>query len=161
MTTFTAWKFDTPDGADEASSILNDAAREGLVKVVDSAVVSWPADRKQPHTHHRNEDKLRGTGWGAFFGFVFGTLFFAPFLGAALGAAAGVTYKSMEAIGLNKDQVDHLRAQVVPGTSGLFVVTSDANNDRLGERFNGLEAKLVESNLSDAEDRALQETFGE
>ena len=27
MTTFTAWKFDTPDGADEASTILSDAAR--------------------------------------------------------------------------------------------------------------------------------------
>ena len=39
MTTFTAWKFDTPDGADEASTILSDAGREGLVKVVDSAVV--------------------------------------------------------------------------------------------------------------------------
>src|SRR5262245_48603007 len=39
MTTFTVWKFETPDGAQHAAEMLKDASSEGLVTIVDHAVV--------------------------------------------------------------------------------------------------------------------------
>ncbi|ACQ82308.1 membrane protein of uknown function UCP014873 [Beutenbergia cavernae DSM 12333] len=159
MTTFTVWKFDTPEGANGASDTLKAAASDGLVRVVDSAIVSWPADAKAPKTVNRNEDSWRGTGWGAFWGLLFGTLFFVPFLGAAVGAAAGAISKAVGAVGINDEQLEEIRTQVTPGTSALFVVTENADTDRLGERFRG-HAKLIATNLTDAEEKVLLETFG-
>jgi uncharacterized membrane protein len=160
MTTFTAWKFDTVDGAQKAADVLRNAAAEHLVKIVDHAVISWPDGATKPDMHHSHEDKWRGTGWGAFWGVLFGGLFFVPLLGAAVGAAAGAISKAMDAVGLDEAQLTTIREQVTPGTSLLCAVTEDGNLDRLGERFHGLHSTLVATNLTDAERSALLETFG-
>jgi len=45
---FTVWKFDDPEAAGRAESLLEDAASDGLVKIVDHAVLSWPAGASHP-----------------------------------------------------------------------------------------------------------------
>ena len=159
MTTFTVWSFDTPGGAEVASGILKDAASDGLITIVDRAVVSWPKGATKPTTHHTHEDEWRGTGWGAFWGLLFGALFFVPVVGAAAGAALGAIHASMEAVGLDKDQFDRIRAQVTEGTSALFAVTENGDLDRVGERFHGVHGRLVATNLTDEERHLLLETF--
>jgi uncharacterized membrane protein len=159
MATFTVWKFDSPQGADAASRILHDSASEGAVRIVDTAVVSWPEGAAKPKTRHGHQDEWRGTGWGAFWGLLLGALFFAPVLGAAAGAAVGASTKAMEAVGIDSDQLDRIRAGVTPGTSALFVVTEDGDLDRVGERFHGVHGTLVATNLTDAERSTLLETF--
>jgi uncharacterized membrane protein len=160
MTTFTVWKFDRPEGAGRAASVLKDAASEGLIKIVDHAVVSWPVGASRPTTKQTHEGVWRGTGWGAFWGLLLGTLFFAPLAGAAAGAAIGAISKGTEGVGITKDQLETIRTQITEGTSALFVVTEEGNLDRVGERFHGMHWKLVASNLTDAERRVLLETFG-
>lgn len=160
MATFTVWKFDSPEGADAASRILHDSASEHAVKIVDTAVVSWPEGAAKPTTRHGHQDEWRGTGWGAFWGLLLGSLFLVPVLGAAAGAAIGASTKAMEAVGIDKDQLDRIRAGVTPGTSALFVVTEDGDLDRVGERFHGVHGTLVATNLTDAERSTLLETFG-
>jgi hypothetical protein len=49
MTTFTAWKFDDPQGAERAVRMLEDAQANGPYKIDDHAIVSWPADAAQPN----------------------------------------------------------------------------------------------------------------
>lgn len=159
MATFTVWSFDTPGGAEVASGVLRDAASEGLIKIVDRAIVSWPEGAAKPTTRHTHEDEWRGMGWGAFWGLLFGALFFVPVIGVAAGAALGAIHKSMEAVGLDKDQLDRIRAQVTEGTSALFAVTEDGNLDRVGERFHGLHGELIATNLTEAERQLLLETF--
>lgn len=68
MATFTVWKFDDPEAAGEAATILRRAASDGLITVVDHAVVSWPVGQATPTTRHTHDDRKRGTGWGAFWG---------------------------------------------------------------------------------------------
>jgi uncharacterized membrane protein len=160
MTTFTAWKFDTADGAQHAADALKAAEDDRLVKVIDRAVITWPEGAARPDMHHVNEDKRRGTGWGAFWGFLFGTLFFVPLLGAAAGAAIGAASKAVAALGLDETQLQTIREQVTPGTSLLCAVTTEGDMDRLGERFHGLHSTLVATNLTDAEKSLLLETFG-
>ncbi|MBF0688518.1 MAG: DUF1269 domain-containing protein [Cellulomonas sp.] len=160
MTTFTAWRFDDVDGAERALTVMQGADDEGLVRVVDRAVVSWPQGAARPTVRHAHDDELRAGGWGALWGLLLGALFFVPLLGAAAGAAAGAIARAVEAVGISKDQMATLREQVTPGTSALFVVTEDADLDRLAERFHGLHSTLVSTNLTDAERQVLYETFG-
>lgn len=160
MTTFTVWKFDTPEGAQKMSRILLSAEKDGLVTVVDHAVVSWPVGADKPSVDHSHSGERRGAGWGALWGLLLGALFFVPVLGIAAGAATGAIVKSLGAVGIDKEQFETLRENVVPGTSALFVVTEDGNLDRLGERFRGLHQTLVATNLTEAERAQLHETFG-
>jgi uncharacterized membrane protein len=160
MTTFTVWKFEQPDGAARAATILEGAQSDGLIKIIDHAIVSWPSGAKRPTTKHLGDDAKRGAGWGAFWGLLFGALFFVPLLGAAAGAGIGVLTKSMEQVGITKDQIDTLRWQIKEGTSALFVVTDEGDLDRVGERFHGMDWVLIDTNLTDAERGRLLETFG-
>jgi uncharacterized membrane protein len=160
MTTFTAWKFDTVDGAAHAVKALTGAQADGLVKIVDHAVVTWAPGADKAELHHSHDDKWRGTGMGAFWGLLAGSLFFVPVLGALAGAATGAIMKSVSAVGIDDQQLEILRKEITPGTSALFAVTENADMDRLAERLHGLNWRLISTNLTAAEREALLETIG-
>lgn len=160
MTAFTVWKFEDPQGADHASALLKDAEADGLVKIMDHAVVSWPAGAKRPTTKHEHDETKRGTGWGAFWGLLFGLLFAVPVLGVAAGAAGGAFIKMRNGLAISDEQLDRIRKEITEGTSALFMVTEDADLDRLGERMRGVFSRLVETNLTDAERSMLSEAMG-
>jgi uncharacterized membrane protein len=160
MTAFTVWKFNDPEGAEQAYEILRGAQDDGVVTVVDHAIVTWPEGAERPDTNLAHGDKKRGGVWGAFLGVLIGMLFFIPLFGAVAGAAIGATVKAMEGTGLKKEDVERIRDEVTPGTSALFLVTENADFDRLGERFHGMNWKLVSTNLTDVERKVLVETFG-
>ena len=126
MTTFTVWKFDDPEGAEHAASVLKDAEADGLVKIVDHAIVTWPRGRASPTTKHTHDDPKRGAGWGALWGILAGGALFAiPVVGGVVGAAIGALSKATDGTGITKDDLERIRTEVVEGTSALFVVTDD------------------------------------
>ena len=126
---------------------------EELIKVEDAAIVSWPADKKKPKTRHLNDLTGAGALGGAFWGFLFGLIFFVPLLGLAVGAAAGALAGSLTHIGIDESFIKEVREKITPGTSALFVMTSDAVIDRVREAFPAADAELIHTNLS-AEDEA-------
>ena len=160
MTTFTVWKFEDPDGAEHAAGILQRAEADGLVKILDHAVMSWPEGADKPETHHSHDDPKRGAAWGALWGILTGALFMVPVAGVLAGAAIGALAKATDGTGITKEDLARIRTEVVPGTSALVVVTDEGNLDRLGERFRGIDQKLITTNLTDAERETLLETFG-
>jgi uncharacterized membrane protein len=160
MATFTVWKFDEPAGAGRTERLVLDAESDGLITIVDRAVVSWPVGAKRPTTTHSEVDELqRQAGWGAFWGLLFGALFFMPLLGAAAGAGVAAIHKAMERVGIGAEQMEILRWQIVEGTSALFLLTEDADLDRLGERWRGTHSVLIDTNLTDVEQARLLGTF--
>jgi uncharacterized membrane protein len=161
MTTFTVWKFDDPDRAEQMSRIVHDAAADSLVKIVDYTVVSWPAGADKPVTHHEHASTVRHVGWGAFWGTVIGGLFLVPVVGGVLGAGIGALDKTLQGTGIGRDELERIRTQITPGTSALFLVTDHGNLDRLGERFHGLHSRLIATNLTEGEEEILLETFGD
>ncbi|HEX6150167.1 DUF1269 domain-containing protein [Nocardioides sp.] len=160
MTAFTVWKFDNPDGAEHAVSLLQSAEGDDLVEILDHATVSWPVGDKKPKIRHGHEETLRGSGWGAFWGLLLGTLFTVPLLGIAAGAAIGGISKATEKLGITEQDLERIRDEITEGTSALFVVSDQGNLDRLGERFRGVDMTLVQTNLTPAERELLLETFG-
>lgn len=160
MTAFTVWKFDDPRGALQAEELLKGAQTDGLVKILDHAVVTWPTGQARPSTTHPHDETVRGAGWGALWGLIVGALFFVPVVGGVAGAAIGAISKATEGTGITKEQLERIRVEVTEGTSALFAVTDQGDLDRLGERFTGLHSKLIATDLTADERKVLLETFG-
>ncbi len=83
-----------------------------------------------------------------------------PIVGGVAGAAIGAISKATEDSGITKKQLETIRTQITEGTSALFAVTEAGDLDRLGERFHGLNNKLIATNLTEEERSVLYETFG-
>ncbi|MEZ0110937.1 putative membrane protein [Catenulispora sp. EB89] len=161
MATLTVWKFDDPDGAEKVLAELEGLQKQALLKVLDGAVVSWPAEAKRPRTSQLADMTGRGALGGAFWGFLFGLLFFVPLLGLAVGAAAGALGGSMANVGIDKDFIEQVKAKVTPGTSALFVLSTDEVEDRVLPTFERAGAELIKTNLSAEQEAQLREAFAE
>jgi uncharacterized membrane protein len=94
---------------------------------------------------------------------LFGIIFFIPILGLAVGAAAGAIAGSMAHVGIDDSFINEVRNKITPGTSALFVLTSDAVMDKVVARVKelGLQAELLHTNLSSEQEAQVREAFGE
>jgi uncharacterized membrane protein len=160
--TLTVWRFDTPEGAQNALQILERLARENVISLSDAATVSWPAGEPKPHTHQVQAPVGVGAMGSAFWGLVFGLIFFVPLLGAELGAATGAVSGSLADVGIDDSFINRVRDQVTPGTSALFVISPDAVLDRLKDEFAAnAPADLVYTHLSADQEGALRKVLAE
>ena len=162
QSTLTVWKFNTPEGAQGAERTLEDMQKQGLITILDYAIVSWPQDKKKPNTKQGAPTTSAGALGGAFWGMLFGLIFFVPLLGAAVGAATGALAGSLSDVGIDDDFIKRARAEVTPGTSALFLMTTGAVLDRVKEGFAAHEpAELIHTNLSAEQESALRSVFEE
>lgn len=163
MATLTVWKFDGPTAADEAVGTLEMLAKQELIKVHDAATVSWEPGKKKPKTRQLHSLTGAGAMGGMFWGMLFGLIFFVPLLGAAVGAAAGALAGSMGDVGIDDAFIKSARDKITPGTSALFLMSSDAVQDKVMAAFGdrGLRPELVQSNLSDAQEAELREMLAQ
>jgi uncharacterized membrane protein len=159
MASLTVWKFTTPYGAESALMKLQKLQAQQLIQVQDAAVVSWEPGKKKPKTREMHETGAAGALGGGFWGLLFGLIFFIPLLGLAIGAAAGALLGSMSDVGINDQFIKSVRKEVTPGTSALFLLSSDGVLDRLKGEFEGTEAELVSTNLSTEQEAKLREAF--
>ena len=161
MATLTVWRFPDATGADRGRATLDRLAEEDLIKVLDGAVVSWPDGARKPTTRQLGSGTGAGALAGSFWGLLFGLIFFAPLLGMAAGAAVGAFTGSMSDVGIDDEFIEDVREQVTPGTSALFVLSSDAVLHKVRHAFAGEHAELIETNLDDAQERMLRDVFAE
>jgi uncharacterized membrane protein len=92
-------------------------------------------------------------------GLLFGLIFFVPILGLAIGAASGALFGSLSDVGISNDFINNVREKVTPGTSALFLLSSDAVQDRVRDEFKGTRAELMSTNLSGDQEAKLREAF--
>jgi uncharacterized membrane protein len=161
VATLTVWKFPTPEGAGAAEKTLVELQKQDLIAIHDAATVSWPAGAKRPKTRQLSSMTGAAALSGSFWGLLFGLLFFVPLLGMAVGAAAGALGGSLTDVGIDDDFISSVRARVTPGTSALFVLSSEAVMDEVTAAFAGHHPELIQSNLSDEEEAKLREVFAE
>jgi len=163
MATFTVSQFDSADGAEQALGTLERLQKEELIRIEDAAIVTWPEDAKKPKTRQLHNLKGAGAMGGAFWGLLFGLIFFVPLLGLAVGAAAGALGGSLTDVGIDDAFIKDVRSKITPGTSALFLMTSDTVQDRVAEELKGLKGHvtLLHTNLSAEQEEKLRETFAE
>ncbi|MTB87150.1 DUF1269 domain-containing protein [Aeromicrobium senzhongii] len=161
QSTLTVWKFNTPEGAEEAERTLQDLSKQNVLNLLDAATVSWPEGKKKPKTKQLYSTTGVGALGGAFWGLLFGIIFFLPVIGAAVGMAAGALAGALTDVGIDDDFIKKVRDKVTPGTSALFVLTSDVVLDKVKDAFASHEPEdLLFTNLSSDQEAALREAFG-
>lgn len=162
MATLTVWKIDDPQGAEQAAAKLEQLQAQGLIKVHDAAMVSWEEGKKKPKTRQLHNLAGAGALGGAFWGLLFGLIFFIPLFGLVVGAAAGALAGSLTDVGIDDRFIAEARNRIQPGTSALFLLTSDAVLDKVEAEFPNLDrAQLLYTNLSSEEEARLRATFEE
>ena len=161
MATLTVWKFPDASGADQAEATLEQLQKEELIKIHDAATVSWPEGAKKPKPRQLNNLAGAGALGGSFWGLLFGLIFFVPLLGMAIGAAMGALTGSMSDVGIDDGFIKGVRDRVTPGTSALFLMSSDAVMDKVKDAFGGQHVELIQTNLDNAQEAKLREVFAE
>jgi uncharacterized membrane protein len=159
MATLTVWKFDSAGGAADALGLLERLQKQELLRINDGAYVYWPEDKKKPKTEQLRNMTGAGALGGSFWGLLFGLIFFVPLLGMAIGAAMGALGGAMSDVGIDDDFIRSVRDEVTPGTSALFLMTSDTVTDKIKGAFEGSHAELVRTNLSTEQEAKLREVF--
>ena len=161
MATLTVFKFSSPDGAEKMLSKVQSLQKAELIKIQDAAIVTWPDGKKSPKT--KQLVNLAGVGamQGAFWGMLFGLIFFVPFFGLAVGAAMGALSGKMADYGISDEFIKQTRAQVTEGTSALFLMSSDAVQDKVLEDLKGHDFELIASNMTKEQEEQLRAAFAE
>lgn len=159
MATMTVFKFPSSGGARAVLGTIEDLQRQQLITLHDAAIVQWPADKKKPRTEQLHNMTGSGALSGAFWGMLFGLLFFIPILGAAIGAAMGALSGSLVDVGIDDQFIKRVRDEVSPGTSALFLLTSNAVTDRVLDALRGTEMELIATNLSADDEKRLHAAF--
>ena len=159
MATLTVLKFDSPTGAEQMLEKIKSLQKQQLITLQDAAIVTWPEGRKSPKTNQLVNLAGVGAMQGAFWGMLFGLIFFVPFFGLAVGAAMGALSGKMADYGIDDDFIKGVRDQITEGTSGLFLLTSDAVQDKVSDALKGEQFELIASNLTKEQEEELMETF--
>ncbi|HET9632547.1 MAG TPA: YhjD/YihY/BrkB family envelope integrity protein [Terrabacter sp.] len=159
VATLTLWRFDDEAGAEAASRILGELERTGALRLLDAAVVTWPAGARRPRGSPVLTGSARGALGGSFWGLLLGIIFFAPLLGLAVGAATGALGGSLRDAGISDAFIREARDAVTPGTSALFVMTTEADVDRVRAAFADRRPTLIHTNLTPEQDAALRQYF--
>jgi uncharacterized membrane protein/uncharacterized BrkB/YihY/UPF0761 family membrane protein len=157
--TLTVWRFDDENGAEEAARMLGELERQGAISVIDAAVVTWPVGAPRPRASQVLCRTAGGALGGSFWGLLFGIIFFAPLLGLVVGAAAGALGGSLRDAGIGDSFIRQVRDEVTPGTSALFVMTSDAIVEQVRDAFRAHHPTLLHTNLTPEQDAALRAYF--
>ena len=132
-----------------------------LIKLQDAAIVTWPMGKKAPKTKQLVNMAGMGAVQGAFWGMLFGLIFFVPFFGLAVGAAMGALGGKMADYGIDDNFIKQARDKITEGTSALFLLTSDAVQDKLLDELKGFKFELISSNLTKEQEEQLMAAFAE
>lgn len=159
MATLSIWKFDSPNGAEKALRVLARLQAQRLVTLDDASVVEWSEGRRRPRTWQARDLTGPAALSGAFWGLLFGILFLLPIAGLAIGAAVGFATGALRPVGLSDEFLQTVRDEVTPGTSALFLLTSDAVVDRIRDVFADTHAQLLVTNLGKEQEAALRHAF--
>jgi uncharacterized membrane protein len=161
MATLTVWKFDSTGGAGNALALLERMQKEELIQINDAAYVYWNEGKKKPKTEQLHKLTSGGALGGSFWGLLFGLIFFVPLLGMAVGAAMGAMTGAMADVGIDDSFIREVRENVTPGTSALFVMSSNAVTDKVIDEFKETGATLVSTNLSKDQEEKPREAFAD
>lgn len=147
MPSLTVWQYPTPLGVDAGELHLKRLQEQDALTVHDAVAMIWMPGAEEPEVRRLTHDTARAAGRGSVWGALVGTLVLAPVAGAAVGAATAAALARIRRTGIDDDFVSGVRDALRPGTSALFVLSSDARPDLLAEVLARSEATLLQADL--------------
>lgn len=143
--------FDAPGKAAEALAGLRELQREGLVGIVNAALLVKDSDGK---THLRETEDVRAPG-GALFGALAGALVgllggpAGAIIGAAAGAAAGGLAAHNIDMGFDDDMLKDIQSSLPANSSAILALISHEWVDRIIAELEALQARLYRQAIKD------------
>ncbi len=150
----------TMDGADEILEEISLLQKMELIKVADAATVKRNLDGK-PKVKQAVNLVGQGALGGAFWGMLIGFLFLMPWLGAAIGAASGALSGKAADFGIDDAFIKTVGGRIKPGTSALFLLTSDVVLDKVADALKAYEFEIIHTNLPAEQEAELKALFAD
>lgn len=159
MSTITVVSTPTMTGAEQLESRLETLQQEGLITIQDAAAVVRDENGK-PKVKQALNLVGQGALGGMFWGMLFGILFGVPWFGGAIGAASGGIAGYFADFGIDDKFIKSVSKEIAPGTSALFLLTSDAVVDRLADALQDVDMEIIHTNLPADQEAELRAAFG-
>jgi len=158
MSSLVVLAFDDEDGAEDMRERMYDFQKRELITLEDAAVVVRKENGK---TQVKQAHSLVGAGalGGGFWGLLIGLIFWMPWLGMAIGSVTGALSGKLSDIGIDDEFIHDVGEKVEPGTSALFLLSRDANLDRIEQEIDDVHFEIIETNLSPDDETRLREAF--
>lgn len=161
MQKLVAIAFDDMFGASNALVKLEQLQDNYLISLDDAVVALIREDGKVKLKQSFNLVKL-GAIRGGFWGSLIGLIFTGP-LGLLLiggtSAAFGALIGSLSDYGINDDFIRSLGRELNPGSSALFILIRDMTEDKVLEKLEGIEGKVIQTSLSNDAEEKLREAI--
>jgi uncharacterized membrane protein len=153
MANVMVWKFDSPGGASGAAARLDTLVVEGAGRVVDGAVLEWGEARSKPHIAPFKGRSQEGALGGKFW----------TRLGEVLsgGSETAEFAASLARASFDDQAIERIRAEIIKGSSALFLVAEGGDRSRVLEAFGGASryVHLIHSNLPHEEEQQIRAAF--
>jgi len=147
VTAFTVWRFDDPEGAERAAGLLDLAPDGGgSGRIVDRAVVTWPDHAASPVADCQRAVPAPDGAGATLRSMLADVLLTVPVVGDLV-AALGARRRGSGRAGIPREDVTHIRGEVTPGSSALFLVTADGDLDGLGDGFRKVHKTVIHSSV--------------
>ena len=156
MSDLIVFAFDSEVGASEMRDRLIKLQKQKVISLDDAAVVVRRADGK---VKVKQVSSLTGAGalGGAFWGMLIGLIFAMPWLGLAIGALAGGLSGKFADIGVDDKFIHEIGNTIEPGNSALFLLVSEAAQDKLDAELAHFSATVLQTSLSREQEAKLRE----
>lgn len=141
----------TFDNMQDASSLLGnikDLRKDSQIELNDAAVIIKDTDGNVKVKNMADTGVKVGAFGGGLLGIIIGSVFF-PIGGMMLGAAAGALIGKMANLGIDKNFVKDVTAELTPGTSALFIMASKTNKPAFRAALEKYHGKVFQSTLDD------------
>ena len=157
MTNLVVITYDNLDNAHEARKALGNLEKQGLLKVIDAAVIHRGVDNRL----HVNNELESSTKTGALVGGLLGSLLFFmfPLAGILVGVIGGALVgKSIEP-GIDQKFVREVSAGLKPGTSALFFMFEAEDLDATMAALRQFKGKIYQTTLSSETEESLRQSL--
>ena len=145
--------FENMEDAGNLLANIKDLQKESQIELKDAAVIVKDKDGNVKVKNMTDTGVKTGAVGGGLLGLIIGSVFF-PIGGMMLGAAAGALIGKMAHLGVDKDFVKEVTAELNPGTSALFIMAANANKGAVRAALEKYHGKVFQSTL---DDEALEE----
>lgn len=150
--------FDNDHTAFEVRAELAKMQKEYLIEM-DDVVVVTKNDKGKVKLHQAMNLTAAGAAGGSFWGMLMGMIFMTPLLGAAVGAGAGALSGALTDVGIDDKFMKDLGETFQAGTSALCVLVRKSTPDKVLERLQGFEGKVLKTSLTVDQEDELRKVF--
>lgn len=140
--------------AEKALDIAADLREQELLRLQDAAY-AYKDGKGRPRIHQTVSTTGAGAFSGALWGTLIGLIFLNPLLGLAVGTVAGAVAGRLTDIGVDDDMIKQIGSELEQDRAAVFLLAESATADRVIEAFRPLHPRVVQTNLSNANEQEL------